>query len=241
MSALLTIFLSTILSWSEPIDWARPQADETILILVRHGEIYGNDPSKETEHTLNGCKTDLPLNANGEAQAEEVAKKFASVQKENNLKIGAIYSSFLTRAIQTAEYFSKELGILSIQRTDLREIYWGEGEGILVTVKNALWGDEEKKIYELILDRKKRWDYLPAIPQAESYNQLLARTLSELEIIAESHRGEVVLIVTHGRLIKTLISDLLDEEISDSIPNCGACVLRSTPTSLQFLEQRSRS
>lgn len=174
-------------------------------------------------------------------QAEQLAKKFASIQKENNLKVSAIYSSFLTRAIQTAEYFSKELGLLSIQRTDLREIYWGEGEGMLVKIKNALWDDEEKKILELISDRKKRWDYLPAIPQAETYNQLLARALPEIEMIAENHRGEVVVIVTHGRLLKTVLSHLLDEEITDSIPNCGAYVFRSTSTSLSFLEMRSEN
>lgn len=233
--------MSFIIPWSEPIQWAQPKSEETIYLVIRHGEVYGNDASNEAEYSMTGSGVDWPLLPKGHEQAALIANKIAALQLDGNLKIDAIYSSPLTRAVQTAEYFAEALNLPLEKRDDLREIYWGDADGKLVKFKNDQWGDQEKQITQQFPDRKTRWDHLPAIPNAEKYNALLARVTPELKKIGEVSKAKIVLIVTHGRVIKTLTSDALNKEEKE-IPypqNCGIAVFRSAPgMPLEFIEIR---
>lgn len=194
----------------------------TTILYIRHGEVPGNNPSPET-YIYTGCNTDEDLTEKGKTQAQECANKILQMQKEGKLgPISAIYSSPAKRAQETAAPISDVLGLEVKVEAELREIYWGAAEGMRVDEMAAKYGDEEKRMKELYADRKERWDHLPVFEDAETYNQVLKRSTDALNDIAKVHRGETVVVVGHGRDLKTLIADSKDSE--DKIPypvNCG--------------------
>jgi broad specificity phosphatase PhoE len=93
----------------------------TRLLLVRHGETDWN-----TTGRFQG-QADPPLNANGRAQAASLAAQLAQT------RIGAIYSSDLQRARDTAEIVARKLGMTVRVDRRLREINQGEWDGMLTT------------------------------------------------------------------------------------------------------------
>ena len=199
-----------------------PILAETRLLYIRHGEVPGNDPHPE-RYIYTGSGTDDSLTEKGRIQAEECAKKFFHFQTSGALgKITAIYASNLKRARETAEPIAKALGIAIQFRHNLREIYWGCADGQLVQKMAEEYQAMEEQVKRQYTDRKIRWDYLPVYPGAETYNALLKRTQEELEQIAQMHPGETVLIIGHGRVLKTLIADC--KQSGEKIPypsNCG--------------------
>jgi broad specificity phosphatase PhoE len=85
--------------------------------LVRHGETDWN-----VERRLQGW-TDIPLNATGVRQARATALALA------DRDIGAVISSDLSRARETAELIAAELGIEVVTDPALRERNYGVAEG----------------------------------------------------------------------------------------------------------------
>ena len=72
-------------------------SEPTTLLLVRHGT---TDANVRVPYILQGSGMDLPLNDNGQRQAEQVAEFLAS------FPIQRVYASPLLRAVQTAESIS---------------------------------------------------------------------------------------------------------------------------------------
>lgn len=192
------------------------------MLYIRHGEVPGNDPDPSV-YIYTGSGTDSSLTEKGKEQAEKCAKTILDLQKSGFLgKISAVYASNLKRAQETAEPIAKALELDVQLRPNLREISWGCADGQLVQKMTEEWGNLEQEVKQRYSDRRMRWDYLPVFQGAETYNALLHRTLEEFEQIAESHRGETVLIIGHGRVLKTLISEALNsEEKIPYPPNCG--------------------
>ena len=90
----------------------------TIIALVRHGE---NDFVKE--HRLAGWLPDIHLNDKGRQQAEDAAKRLAP------LPVTALYSSPVTRCVETAEYVAQTLNLNVVLVDDLGEVRYGKWEG----------------------------------------------------------------------------------------------------------------
>src|SRR5690242_8010536 len=103
---------------------------ETYFLLIRHGETAWN-----AEKKLQG-QVDIPLNANGIAQAEELAKKIF----EDHPDIAPIlYSSDLQRAFATAQKTKERFQFEEIiQRRDLRECAYGKMEGMSAEERESL-------------------------------------------------------------------------------------------------------
>ena len=89
----------------------------THIILVRHGTTDWVD-----RHILHGI-TDIPLNANGLRQARQAADALKDVQAR------AMYSSPLSRCLQTAGEIGAILGLEPIPRDGFKEIDFGWLEG----------------------------------------------------------------------------------------------------------------
>jgi probable phosphoglycerate mutase len=87
--------------------------------LVRHGETDWN-----VERRLQGW-TDIPLNATGIRQARAAALALAG------RPIGAVISSDLSRARETAELIAAEAGVAVVTDPALRERNYGVAEGQL--------------------------------------------------------------------------------------------------------------
>ena len=70
------------------------------------------------------CNVNVPLDDAGVRQAKLVAKRLCTYD------IDKLYCSHLIRARETAEYIGNELGLESILSEDLREISFGDMEGL---------------------------------------------------------------------------------------------------------------
>ena len=187
-------------------------AEPTHFLLVRHGETDWN-----REKRFQG-QTDIPLNSTGMAQADSLAEELIKTHPD----VSAIYSSDLSRAYATALQSAEKYHLPVIKTQNLREICWGELEGVLSQEKIALAAkDREERLQRDFPDRKERWNY-PIANGVESYNALVSRVKKQLSEIAKEHPGEKVLIFTHGRVIRTLIIEAQNDESGlDSLGNCS--------------------
>lgn len=189
-------------------------AAETIFLLVRHGETNLNLTGSY------GGWTDCPLNEKGLSQADDLSAKLL----QDHPDIAAIYSSDLARAYSTALPTAEAFQLPIQKRVALREIFWGLGEGITPEERKVLYGDTIETLVKNYPHRKDRWDQT-VFPGAETYNHLLHRTCKELDQIAKQHPGQTVAIFTHGRLLKTLLAELLDNEDCPYPSNCGTVLI----------------
>jgi len=164
------------------------ELQDTTLILVRHGQTVWN-----REERWQGQK-DSPLTALGQEQAARMAERLAS------LKIGALYSSDLGRARQTAEIIAGRLGLSVTLREDLRERSYGVLEG--KTNREAAASEGSWFL---------TWnaDHLRQSPPAGETEQVLReRVVEALDEIADAHPGETVVVSTHGGPIKSTLFHL---------------------------------
>ena len=153
------------------------------LILERHGQSDGNVLKMFTGHT------DLPLTEIGKKQVEKSAQYITE-----NYKIDKIYSSDLTRAMQTAQYVADKTGLEIIKSDRLRELYAGKWDGELFTY-----------IEETFPEDWEMWKNDPGNSRStggESMKELSCRVVSELTRIAEENDGKTVFIATHATPVR---------------------------------------
>ena len=161
----------------------------TRLYLIRHGQSAGNAEGRFGGHSA------TPLSELGLYQAELTAQALA---KE---KIGAIYSSDLLRAVQTAEPLAKIINQEIITTDDFRERHVGVLEGL--TFDEAK--DQYPKDYYALVNRK----ISHVITNGESYRQLLNRTTRAIRKILREHRGQKIVIYSHTGAICFMTLQLL--------------------------------
>ncbi|KAL8117599.1 phosphoglycerate mutase-like protein 4 isoform X2 [Apium graveolens] len=161
--------------------------DYAEIIVIRHGETEWNADGRIQGHL------DVDLNEVGRQQAETVA---ARLSKEP--KISAVYSSDLKRAHETAEIIARTCGGLEvIKDRDLRERHLGALQGVEYHEIAKINPEAHKAFVSKSLDEE--------IPGGgESLNQLYLRATSCLQKIGEKHKGQRVVVVTHGGLIRAL-------------------------------------
>ncbi len=153
----------------------------TTLLLVRHGETEWN-----RTHRWQGF-TGPPLNELGRQQARDLAYRLSA------LDIAAIYSSDSIRAAETAEVVAAHLGLGVSQDLRLREVSFGEWEGLTRHEINAR--------YEGAFSE---WDAfeLAAPPGGETDVEMAERVIEALSEIAARHSSVRVLVVTSGGPIR---------------------------------------
>jgi alpha-ribazole phosphatase len=159
------------------------------LLIVRHGETDFNVQSRWQGHT------DIPLNANGLAQAERVAARM------KNETIDAIFSSDLKRAFATAEAINQhhKLTIQPDQR--LREVKLGQFEGLTTDEIRTRFAEE----YNLWHNSTE----YPA-PGGESDMDFFQRVQSFFHFAQNGHPADSILLVTHGGTIRFLMCVILE-------------------------------
>jgi 2,3-bisphosphoglycerate-dependent phosphoglycerate mutase len=168
------------------------------LLLVRHAETECNVAAR-----LSGW-TDSHLSPRGEAQVELLAAHF----NHAHAQAAAIYASPLVRTRRTAEAIARLTGHRLIFDPDLREMHFGELDGLAF--------EELRAAYSHLLDA----DENSAIddfmwPSGESRSGFTARALGVVNDIASRHPGRVVGVVTHGGLIATLLTILHGESAAN--------------------------
>jgi probable phosphoglycerate mutase len=156
----------------------------TRFCFFRHGETAWNALRRIQGHL------DLPLNANGIAQARALAN---SLRGET---FGALYSSDLERARHTAEAVAHVLRLPVQALPALRERHFGVFQGLTY--------EECTRRYPAEHARLRARDPAFAISGGESLSQFSRRVLDSVAGLALRHPGAQVLVATHGGVLDML-------------------------------------
>lgn len=158
---------------------------KTRVIFVRHAEAEGN-----INRLFHGWY-DSKITAKGHEQAKKVAERLDS------MPIDIIYSSSLTRTLQTAQYIA-DIKQLPIIRTDkMKEINGGDWE-------NKSW-DELAAIYPKENYTWEKEPHLHQMPNGENVVDFYERLMKEVNNIINQNLGKNICIVTHGAAIRTML------------------------------------
>lgn len=171
--------------------------------LIRHGE------SESNRDSILAGSMDFPLTDNGIDQAKKVASKIASLE----LKFNYIFSSPLSRSLDTAKIVAKICGIPEEKIITLNDLIGCGG------------GDLEGKPYT-------EWYSVPTNKLvsehgAESYTEQRHRIgMATLKILKTVESGENVLVVSHSSVFQVLqaINNNINDEVetfSQNKPNPG--------------------
>lgn len=180
----------------------------TRLLVARHGEAaYESDLLSDAGGWL------TPL---GREQARGLAASLADEQ------VTRVWTSDMARAVQTGEVVAGPLGVDVVVRTGLREFGVGDAAGTTGVP------DPFAATFASWLDG----DLAARIPGGESGEDVVARYRTVLEEIADAHREETVLVVSHGGVMCLALSVLAANlAVSHSrdlpMPNCGVVVMEA--------------
>ena len=161
----------------------------TRVFLVRHG---ATDLS--TEDRFSGAEG-VELSDAGRAQAARLGERLRSEG------ISAVYSSPLSRAMDTARIVSKGWTASPVAVDGLREVAHGHWEGL-----------QRKEVEERFAAEYTMWEQDPftcAPSGGESGVAVLARALPAVRQIINDHQGSKILVVSHKATIRLLLCSLL--------------------------------
>lgn len=165
----------------------------TKLSLVRHGQTDWNLAKR-----IQGS-SDIPLNDTGRAQARAVGAAFRRSRWDG------IFSSPLGRARETASIIAAEVGLAEPEiLPGLAERAYGEVEGLTGAQILARYPDGAE------------------VPGRESRDEVAGRSLTELLALAQEHRGQSLIVVSHGGVIASLVRFVTQHALpkpGDVIPN----------------------
>jgi broad specificity phosphatase PhoE len=175
------------------------------IYLFRHGQTDWNKEGRFQGHT------DIPLNSNGEQEANEL-KAFV-----NQLKPDMLVSSDLIRAQRTAQIINSELNLPIVTTSALRETHLGDAEGVYNFEIESLFGANALDQWSSIDIKTLHFGF----PNGETKKQVIDRVLNYLEGILRSKQVSQLAVSTHGGVIKRIchyIADLPHEKVP--IKNC---------------------
>ncbi len=150
------------------------------IIVARHGQAEYESPEMN--------ESGGSLTALGREQARELGERLRTE------KVAAVICSELSRAVQTAEIAAAVLGLPVRVRERLHEYPPGD-----------LLGHPADREFQSAMARS--WlsgDLSVGVPGGETGRETADRVLAVLDGIADEHRGETVLVVSHGGVILAL-------------------------------------
>jgi alpha-ribazole phosphatase len=156
--------------------------------LVRHALPEGHNGRCYGRH-------DIPLSADGIEQAEDIAKRL-SVES-----ISHVYSSGLSRALETARILAGPHNLAVQIIEELGEIHFGDCEGLT-------YEEVEQRFPEVF----QSWMARPTetqFPNGENFGQMRSRVMGAFNALLLRHSEESVVIVTHAGVIRLLLGQAL--------------------------------
>jgi broad specificity phosphatase PhoE len=164
----------------------------TTIDLLRHGEPEGGEMFRGD--------TDLPLTPLGWQQMQQAV---ASMHlREGQLPWQRIISSPLLRCQQFAGELASRHALRLVLEPGIREISFGDWDGCSVEqVRN----ENEKLLHNF-------WQnpLLHTPPNGETLQHFQQRVLKSWDALLEVHRGEHLLLVCHGGVMRVLLAAVLD-------------------------------
>ncbi|MGN0818985.1 MAG: histidine phosphatase family protein [Christensenellaceae bacterium] len=158
----------------------------TTVYLVRHGQSLTN-----VEKVFTG-RIDSALSVDGRKQAQAVKEFF------DDIPLDAIYSSDLSRCVQTVEPVARAKKLNIVKESGFREIYSGLWQGKSFTDIAKLYPEDYNKW---------RNDLANCTPTGgESVAAMSERVFSAFERIVKANARKTTLICTHSVPIRAIVS-----------------------------------
>ncbi len=165
------------------------------VYVVRHGQTAWN-----LEEVFRG-RMDIPLDETGK---KEVHLAGEAIKDET---LHAIYSSPLSRSMETAENIAKFHNIEVTPLEAIIDISYGEWEGVSLA--------EVQKKYPDLYDLWLKAPHKVAFPKGESLEAVRVRTMGAIENLLEKHRNENIALVAHRVPNKVICCSLIGIDISN--------------------------
>lgn len=163
----------------------------TKLILVRHALTTDNQENRLSGH-IDSC-----VSEKGKLQIEKLTQYLKEIHLDK------IYTTTSSRTKDTVKQIAEIKGINLIEKDTLKEINFGDFEGITfdeIKISNPV--EFEKMI-------KEGYDY--KYPNGESLVETYHRVAKEVDKIIEDNKGQTILICSHGGTIRNIITHLISK------------------------------
>ncbi len=169
-----------------------PEKTPARLWLVRHGQTDWNAQRRMQGHSP------TELNATGHQQAQMLSQWFAA------RNFSAIWSSDLPRALQTAQAIATRQSCPITVTPQLRERNLGAFEG-------KTWDEVRAMRTDLTGNNAGNGDLADwtGVPGVESDQELWDRARAVLDTMSDAERGNDVMAVTHGGVLKHVLWHVL--------------------------------
>lgn len=161
------------------------------LLFIRHAE---------TDLAGRFCgHSNPPVNERGVRQIENLLAALA------NESIDSVYASDLSRALTTAGVIGRVFGLLPVALPSLREIDFGEWEGMS-------WKEIEARDRAYAQQWSDDYPNLPA-PGGESFEAFRSRVLTQINLLLSMSAQRCGAVVTHAGVMRIVLRSLcgLDE------------------------------
>jgi broad specificity phosphatase PhoE len=156
------------------------------LLFIRHAE---------TDLAGRFCgHSDPPVNKNGLRQIEEL------IERLRTESIDAIYASDLSRSLTTADAIGKAFALSPIKVPQLREIDFGEWEGLS-------WQEIESRDRAYARRWSEAYPDLPA-PGGELFDAFQSRVLNVVQHLLAMTSQTCVAVVTHAGVMRVVLRSL---------------------------------
>ena len=187
------------------------------LILIRHGETEQN-----RNNILQGA-IDTRLSELGLFQAEKVA------QRLKDEKIDVLVSSHLQRAVKTAEAIARQNVHFQQNKSQIlvdkafREISYGVMDG---KDRNEIWNEKRHQLSALD-------QYNFKYENGESIRDVHLRIKRAMKKLLKEHEGKTIAVVTHGMAKRTMVMELLAQNLTEVMKH----MFRNTSVSIFTIQK----
>ncbi len=161
----------------------------TRVYFVRHGTTDWNK-----EEIFRG-RLDCKLNETGQAEARALAEYF------RDIRLQAVYSSPLSRAMETAQAVAEAKALQVVPHPEFIDIDFGEWQGLPL-----------KEVREKYSELYRLWQERPEaihFPGGENLARVRARAWEGLQKVVREHPDKTALILSHRVVTKVLICTVL--------------------------------
>lgn len=167
----------------------------TRIIIVRHGNVDWIEPPR-----FRG-RADLPLSALGRRQIAAAAERIRATAKPS-----VIYSSPMSRCVDTGKAIGALLGLEPQIVDDLNDVDYGEWQGSTWEEVQTRWPEE----FDTWLHRP----LFATFPSGENLPGVQARLLVALAEIVRRHREDAVVLVAHDSINRIILLNALGLSLS---------------------------
>ena len=159
------------------------------IVFIRPGETDWNHDDRWQGWVA------TPLNDLGLRQARALAHYI------RHIGMGALYTSSLRRALETADCLAEQLGFAPIPDERLRERSIGSWQGLTRAEMSAWYPDEYRAMLADVDGYR--------VPGGESRNDVRTRVSAAVSDILSKDQNETVGILSHTTAIKIMLNDLI--------------------------------